>query len=63
MGGSSTANAMMYIRGNPEDYNLWSKLGNSGWSYDEILPYFKKSEDNRDKTVSQHIRLIMFYKN
>ncbi|XP_033213791.1 glucose dehydrogenase [FAD, quinone]-like [Belonocnema kinseyi] len=48
MGGSSTINRMMYIRGNKEDYNDWSKLGNTGWSYDEILPYFKKSEDNKD---------------
>ncbi|XP_033214688.1 glucose dehydrogenase [FAD, quinone]-like [Belonocnema kinseyi] len=51
MGGSSSTNAMMYIRGNKEDYNNWANLGNTGWSYDEILPYFKKSEDNRDPKI------------
>lgn len=52
MGGCSTINAMMYIRGNPEDYNGWAKLGNPGWSYEDVLPYFKKSEDNRDAEVN-----------
>ncbi|MCR9286034.1 GMC family oxidoreductase N-terminal domain-containing protein [Saprospiraceae bacterium] len=44
LGGSSSINAMAYVRGNKEDYNDWSKMGNEGWSYDEVLPYFKKSE-------------------
>lgn len=52
MGGSSVLNSMIYIRGNREDYNDWSKLGNSGWSYEEVLPYFKKSEGNRVPEVS-----------
>ncbi|KAJ8687943.1 hypothetical protein QAD02_023738 [Eretmocerus hayati] len=51
MGGSSTINAMMYIRGNKEDYNGWAKMGNPGWSYEEVLPYFRKFEDNRDPSV------------
>ena len=46
LGGSSSTNAMAYVRGNKEDYNDWAKLGNAGWSYDEVLPYFKKSEFN-----------------
>lgn len=44
LGGSSTLNAMLYIYGNDEDYNEWSRMGNKGWSYDEVLPYFKKSQ-------------------
>jgi choline dehydrogenase-like flavoprotein len=46
MGGSSSVNAMVYTRGNAHDYNSWSSLGNSGWSYQDVLPYFKKSENN-----------------
>lgn len=37
---------MMYIRGHPRDYNAWAKAGNTGWSYQDVLPYFMKSEDN-----------------
>ncbi len=48
MGGCSSTNAMAYVRGNKEDYNDWAKLGNDGWSYDAILPFFKKSENNQD---------------
>ena len=51
MGGSSTINLMMYVRGNPKDYNEWAEEGNYGWSYEEVLPYFLKSENNRDPEV------------
>src|SRR5580698_5648613 len=41
LGGSSSINGMVYVRGNPLDYNTWSQFGNRGWSYDTVLPYFK----------------------
>lgn len=47
LGGSSTTNAMAYVRGNRADYDDWFALGNKGWSFDEVLPYFKKSENNQ----------------
>ncbi len=46
LGGSSGINAMVYIRGHRQDYDQWAALGNTGWSFDEVLPYFKKSENN-----------------
>src|SRR6185437_7257788 len=45
LGGSSSLNGLLYVRGQREDYDHWSKLGNKGWSFAEVLPYFKKSED------------------
>ena len=46
MGGCSSINAMVYTRGNPADYNSWANLGNPGWSYQDVLPIFKKAENN-----------------
>ena len=45
LGGSSCLNAMIYVRGAPADYDHWAYLGNKGWDYANVLPYFKKSED------------------
>ena len=61
MGGSSSINAMLYIRGQAEDYNGWAQRGNIGWSFDDVLPYFIKAERaNRlidDNKVAEKDRL------
>ena len=44
LGGSSSINAMVYVRGNPKDFDDWHEAGNPGWSFDELLPYFKRME-------------------
>ncbi|MFT5658593.1 MAG: choline dehydrogenase [Gammaproteobacteria bacterium] len=46
VGGSSSINAMVYIRGQADDYDDWLAMGNTGWGWDDVLPYFKKSETN-----------------
>jgi choline dehydrogenase len=46
LGGSSSINGLIYIRGQAEDFNVWRQLGNIGWSFDDVLPYFRKAEDN-----------------
>ncbi len=46
LGGSSSINAMVYIRGQPADYDQWRQLGNAGWSFDDVLPFFRKAENN-----------------
>ncbi|MGW1493526.1 GMC family oxidoreductase [Streptomyces sp. NPDC002402] len=45
-GGSSSMNAMIYMRGNPADYDGWAAAGATGWSYADVLPYFRRAEDN-----------------
>ena len=46
LGGSSAINGLIYVRGQPEDYEHWAALGNSGWSWQEVLPYFIRAERN-----------------
>lgn len=46
MGGSSSINAMVYVRGQPEDFEDWKAMGNPGWGWDDVLPYFRRSETN-----------------
>ena len=54
LGGSSSINGMIYIRGQPEDFDHWSQLGNRGWSWDDVLPYFKKAENWEGKADDVH---------
>ena len=54
LGGSSSVNGMVYIRGHKWDYDHWASLGNEGWSYDDVLPYFTKSEHNESLDDDYH---------
>ncbi|MAC73142.1 MAG: glucose-methanol-choline oxidoreductase [Marinovum sp.] len=54
LGGSSAINAMLYVRGQKEDYDNWADLGNEGWDWDSVLPYFKKAENNSRGADAAH---------
>jgi choline dehydrogenase-like flavoprotein len=54
LGGSSAINAMVYIRGHRADYDQWASLGNAGWSFADVLPYFKRAENNADFDGEYH---------
>ncbi|HEY1511388.1 MAG TPA: GMC family oxidoreductase N-terminal domain-containing protein [Solirubrobacteraceae bacterium] len=54
LGGCSSINAMIYVRGNRTDYDGWAGAGCEGWSYDDVLPYFKRSEDNERGEDAYH---------
>src|SRR6478735_2246011 len=54
LGGSSSVNAMIYARGHRADYDAWAAEGNAGWSFDEVLPYFRKAEHNERGADAWH---------
>ena len=54
LGGSSSVNAMIYLRGQHQDYDHWAQLGNPGWSWDEVLPYFVRAEHNERGADAWH---------
>lgn len=54
LGGSSSLNGLLYVRGQAEDYDRWADLGNKGWSFKDVLPYFKKSEDQERGADKYH---------
>lgn len=51
LGGTSVLSYMVHSRGNKRDYDDWAAMGNDGWSYNDVLPFFKKFEDNREPEV------------
>jgi choline dehydrogenase len=53
LGGSSSINGLIYIRGQKQDFDLWRQLGNTGWSYDDVLPYFRRAE-NQERGADEH---------
>lgn len=54
LGGSSSINGLLYVRGQKQDYDTWAQMGNRGWSHDDVLPYFKRSESHEDGASDTH---------
>ena len=54
LGGCSAINGMIYMRGQARDYDLWRQMGNAGWGWDDVLPYFKRHEDQRAVAAGEH---------
>jgi len=61
LGGSDSFSNMIYARGNPQDYDVWASMGATGWSYEDVLPYFIKSENNRNSFFKTSRKLLLFF--
>ena len=58
LGGSSSINGMIYVRGQPEDFDHWAQFGNRGWSWDSVLPFFRKAETGRARRTRCTARVV-----
>jgi len=54
LGGTSSINGMLYVRGHPNDYDTWAQMGNTGWGWDDVLPFFRKAEDQTRGADAYH---------
>ncbi|HWP87623.1 MAG TPA: GMC family oxidoreductase N-terminal domain-containing protein, partial [Burkholderiales bacterium] len=54
LGGSSSINGLIYVRGQPEDYDRWAALGNRGWGWNDVLPYFERSQTAISEIPAKH---------
>src|SRR5690554_3988308 len=54
LGGSTSINAMIYLRGSAQDFDHWRDLGNEGWGYEDVLPFFRKAENNERLNDKYH---------
>ncbi len=54
LGGSSSLNGLLYVRGQPQDYDRWRQMGNTGWGWDDVLPLFKRAENNERGADAYH---------
>lgn len=61
LGGSTLLNGLVYIRGSRHDYDLWERNGCDGWGYDDVLPYFLKSENMRTTTGIDKGKILQFF--
>lgn len=68
LGGSSSTHYMVHVRGSPHDYDEWAAEGCDGWSYNDVLPYFKKAEDvqipeykDEGYAMNTHVCLKLFF--
>ena len=58
IGGTGAVNTMIYMRGNPNDYDEWERLGNKGWSYKDCWPYFEKLDKLMSPELARHSTLL-----